>query len=247
MPFCAQGCTYCNFASGVFPRDWEPRYLDALLAEIRAHSWRWQPRTVYLGGGTPSTLPASALRALLAAIPLGRPWRRSHHRSRARAASHRKWRSAGRCLDINRVSLGVQSFVEPEIRLYRPQTYRRSRRARPPPRWPPGESPTSISTSSPVSPDKPPASWQESLDWIERLAPPARLRLYAGGRRGWPPRPGDAAGRRARYGASDIPGDDAIADFYETAVLRLAAMGIPRYEISTFARPGFLSRATIWK
>ena len=33
-PFCAQKCTYCNFASGVFPRELEPKYVDALVAEI---------------------------------------------------------------------------------------------------------------------------------------------------------------------------------------------------------------------
>ena len=45
-----------------------------------------------------------------------------------------------------------------------------------------------------------------------------------------------------RYGASDVPSDDQVADFYETAVERLARSGIPRYEISNFARPGFESR-----
>src|SRR5258708_25742260 len=45
-----------------------------------------------------------------------------------------------------------------------------------------------------------------------------------------------------RYGAGDVPGDDQIADFYEAAVKRLARMGIQRYEISNFARPGFESR-----
>ena len=45
-----------------------------------------------------------------------------------------------------------------------------------------------------------------------------------------------------RYGAADTPGDDAIAEFYEMAVERLAALGIPRYEISNFARPGRESR-----
>ena len=39
-PFCAQKCTYCNFASGVFPRALEERYLLALAAEIRAHEWQ---------------------------------------------------------------------------------------------------------------------------------------------------------------------------------------------------------------
>ena len=42
----------------------------------------------------------------------------------------------------------------------------------------------------------------------------------------------------ARYGAADAPSEDAVADFYEAAVERLAAIGIARYEISNFARPG---------
>src|SRR4051812_32408231 len=53
-PFCAQKCTYCNFASGVFPAALEPRYLDAVRAELRNTEWQWTPETVYLGGGTPS-------------------------------------------------------------------------------------------------------------------------------------------------------------------------------------------------
>ncbi len=85
------------------------------------------------------------------------------------------------------------------------------------------------------------ASWRESLDWIERLAPQhvsvymlevdddSRLgkEILLGG---------------VRYGAADAPGDDATAAFYEMAVERLAALGIPRYEISNFARPGAESR-----
>jgi oxygen-independent coproporphyrinogen-3 oxidase len=45
-----------------------------------------------------------------------------------------------------------------------------------------------------------------------------------------------------RYGAPEIPTDEAIADFYELAVERLTRAGTPRYEISNFARPGFESR-----
>ncbi len=41
-----------------------------------------------------------------------------------------------------------------------------------------------------------------------------------------------------RYGAFDVPSDDQIANFYETALEYLANHGIPRYEISNFARPG---------
>src|ERR1035437_2557916 len=42
-PFCAQKCTYCNFSSGVFPRDLEVRYREALAREIRAHHFAWTP------------------------------------------------------------------------------------------------------------------------------------------------------------------------------------------------------------
>src|SRR5690348_12667523 len=73
-PFCSQKCSYCNFASGVLPRELEPRYLDALRAEIRAAAWPWTPETLYLGGGTPSRMDAAALASLLAGIP-GGPWR----------------------------------------------------------------------------------------------------------------------------------------------------------------------------
>jgi len=73
-PFCAQKCTYCNFASGVLPRDLEPKYVGALRSEIGVHEWRWQPETVYLGGGTPSRMAMRDLEEVLAVIP-DRPWK----------------------------------------------------------------------------------------------------------------------------------------------------------------------------
>src|SRR5438046_1162599 len=68
-PFCSQKCTYCNFASGVFPRELEPRYTDALAAELRACDWPWTPDTAYFGGGTPSLMDPDTLGALLESIP----------------------------------------------------------------------------------------------------------------------------------------------------------------------------------
>src|SRR5271168_2162428 len=68
-PFCAQKCTYCNFASGVFPRELEPRYVDALTSEMDQHQWPWQPETVYLGGGTPSGMATGDLQRILGSIP----------------------------------------------------------------------------------------------------------------------------------------------------------------------------------
>src|SRR5438876_7434322 len=74
FPFCAQKCTYCNFASGVFTRSLEDEYQPALVREIEQHRFDWHPETVFLGGGTPSSMQLAALEAVLGAIP-GRPWK----------------------------------------------------------------------------------------------------------------------------------------------------------------------------
>jgi len=112
-PFCGQKCTYCNFASGVFSRDLEERYRHALRSEIEAHQWGWVPETLYLGGGTPSGIDPDSLRAVFSTIP-GRPWREATLEAAPGTITRegaRLWREAG----INRISLGVQSFVPGEL------------------------------------------------------------------------------------------------------------------------------------
>ena len=112
-PFCAQKCTYCNFASGVFPEALAAQYIEKLRAEIRATNWRWTPETVYLGGGTPSQMNPATLASLLDAIP-GRPWLESTIEAAPGSITPEKaaaWRRAG----IDRVSLGVQSFIAREL------------------------------------------------------------------------------------------------------------------------------------
>ena len=237
-PFCAQKCTYCNFASGVFPRDREALYLDALHAEIRAHHWQWRPETIYFGGGTPSNLAPESLAALLSELP-GRPWAEATLEAapgNITADLARSWAAAG----IDRVSLGVQSFVENEIR----RTGRRHTaqivreeiavlRAA-------GIDNINIDLIAGLS-GQTEFSFRESLDWIDRLAPEHvsvyMLEVDEDSRLGKEMLLGGT-----RYGAMDTPSDDAIAGFYEIAVDRLAAMGITRYEISNFARPGRESR-----
>lgn len=236
-PFCSQKCTYCNFASGVFPRELEARYLERLLEELAAHEWRWTPETVYLGGGTPGSMPGEALRQVLALVP-GKPWAEATLEAAPGAIARgavEAWTECG----ISRVSLGVQSFVEEELR----RTGRRH---------------TAADVARDVEmlraagignfnvdliaglPWQTEASWRESLEWIERIEPPhlsvymlevdedSRLgrELLAGG---------------TRFGAGAAPAEDRIADFYEMAVEWLEARGWRRYEISNFARQGFES------
>ncbi len=236
-PFCSQKCTYCNFASGVLPAALEPQYLDAIIAESVRHNWQWTPETVYLGGGTPSRMNPDDLCRLLESIP-GRPWLEATMEAAPGGITPelaKAWIAAG----ITRVSLGVQSFVESELRLT-------------------GRKHTAAIVSGEIAmlraagldeinvdliaglAAQTEASWLESLDWVERLSPPHvsiyMLEVDEDSRLGL-----EILNNGPRFGAAQVPNDEDTARFYEMAVDRLASLGVHRYEISNFARPGHQS------
>ncbi len=237
FPFCAQKCTFCNFASGVFPSGLRERYTSALLREIGGHEWRWTPETVYLGGGTPSLMTPDELRPVLGQVP-GRPWKEATIEAAPGTVTPERaslWAECG----ITRVSLGVQSFVPAEAaragRKHTPQVVAREMatlRAA-------GVRSFNIDLIAGLA-GQTEANWQESLDWVERLAP-EHVSVYMfeidhDSRLG-----AEVLSGGARYGAALVPSEEETADLYETAVERLEQMGIHRYEISNFARPGFES------
>ena len=233
-PFCAQKCTYCNFASGVQPKELEAQYGETLRAEFAAYEWQFTPDTLYIGGGTPSAIEPEDLVRLLEPLP-GRPWREATMEAAPGSLSAPKieaWLRAG----INRVSLGVQSFVKAELartgRKHDAGTVERDAallRAH-------GMDNINLDLISGL-PGQTEASWRESLEGVLRLEVPhvsvymlevdddSRLgsEIILGGK---------------RYGAFDVPTEDRIASFYEQAVETLEAHGLHRYEISNFARPG---------
>jgi oxygen-independent coproporphyrinogen III oxidase len=245
FPFCSQKCTYCNFASGVFPRDLERQYVEALEKEIRAYSWRWRPETLYLGGGTPGNMEPDALRRMLGLIP-GTPWLEATIEAAPgtiTSVNARLWAECG----INRVSLGVQSFVDAETR----GTGRKHTAAE-------VAAELEILAAAGIGnynidliaglPGQTEGSWRESLDWIERLSPPHvsvyMLEVDEDSRLGK-----EMLAHGSRYGAASAPPEDDVAAFYEIAVERLASLGIHRYEVSNFARAGCESKHNLkyWK
>lgn len=237
-PFCRQKCTFCNFASGVAGPNTVPGYERALLAELHEQNWPWLPETLYLGGGTPSLISSAFLRDLMNAVP-GRPWVEATLECAPGTVTPERaadWRSSG----INRISLGVQSFVAAELR----QT---------------GRSHTAEVVESEMAvlreadlaninidliaglPGQTAESWERSLDWISRLAPP-HVSVYI-----FEVDEDSHLGHEIllqgiRYGARRVPSDDLVAELYERAVDRLAQSGWQRYEISNFAREGCESR-----
>ena len=219
------------------PRAVEEQYPDALLREIAATAFDGTSDTVYLGGGTPSTMPLDQLDRILAAIP-GRPWVEATMEAAPgtiNAHAIARWQAAG----INRVSLGVQSFVTKELTRT-------------------GRKHTALTVGSDVAllrgyglmninldliaglPGQTLASWNESLRWIEQLEPTHvsvyMLEIDEDSRLGKEMLLGGV-----RYGASDAPDEELTATLYETAVERLSNIGTHRYEISNFAKPGFES------
>ena len=251
VPFCRSKCTYCNFASGVFSAAQMGQYVDRLIADMKAmravaaeHGAEIPEPvdTIYLGGGTPSLLPPDELKRLF-----------FHFRQEFKTVAGAEITvecAPGTLSDaiiqalatrgVNRVSLGVQSFVDKEAasvaRLHtREKTLADIERLRKA-----GISNINVDLIAGL-PHQTRESWQYSLDeaiatgvphvsvYMLEIDEDSRLgrELIAGG---------------SRYHAHEVPDEDLTAEFYETACERLNTAAIEQYEISNFAREGFESR-----
>jgi len=258
VPFCRSKCTYCNFASGVYPAAEHNRYVERLTEDLtRAPGWASQiganlqraVDTVYLGGGTPTLLDPELIHKLFQTL-------------RTEFLLEKEAEITIECapgqlpdtvlqtlaaLGTNRVSLGVQSFIDKEARetgrLHSRATVqedlRRLREA--------GIENLNIDLIAGL-PGQTFASWEESLDvLIDSGVPHASVYLLEVDE-------DSRLGREmleggTRYHAGLVPSDDAIACMYESAIEKLAQAGLEQYEISNFARPGFQSRHNLryWK
>jgi oxygen-independent coproporphyrinogen-3 oxidase len=118
VPFCARRCSYCDFAIAVRKKVPAESYTANLLQEWTLWqsepAWQDSPQvqTVYLGGGTPSRVPADVIGKLLERIGRDRPIAvdaeitLEANPDDVTAETASAWRAAG----VNRISLGVQSF-----------------------------------------------------------------------------------------------------------------------------------------
>lgn len=251
VPFCRTKCSYCNFASDVFSRTAFERYVERVCADIGngaqiAQEMRGKIEcavdSIYLGGGTPTVLEAGQLERIFAAVRNRfdvQPDAEVTVECAPGTLAPAVIESLLRC-GVNRVSLGVQSFVDAEAaavgRLHKRITVMeeiaRLRAA--------GIANINIDLIAGL-PHQNAESWQVSLAETVRTGVPhvsvymlevdedSRLgrELIAGG---------------ARFHAHFVPGDNAVVDFYLAACEKLEAAGVNQYEISNFARAGFRSR-----
>ncbi len=251
IPFCRSKCTYCNFASGVYPASDHARYVDRVIEDLAAAGeWAAQsgvelPRTVdtvYLGGGTPSLLAPDLLARLFAAMrsefDLDPDAEITVECAPGQLADHTL--AALVAAGVNRVSLGVQSFIDGEAqasgRLHSSAIVagdlRRLRAA--------GIANLNVDLIAGLA-GQTLASWQQSLDALAGSGVPHAsvymLEVDEDSRLGREMLLGGA-----RYHAALVPSDDVIARMYELGIERLGMAGLAQYEISNFCRPGFASR-----
>lgn len=116
IPFCASRCHYCDFYSTTALNQ-RAAYVEALEQEIelRCDEWREGVRTVYVGGGTPSQLPAATIVGLLQRIGIERAEEITVELNPGDV--DRAYLDTLRQGGVNRISMGVQSFHDERLRL----------------------------------------------------------------------------------------------------------------------------------
>jgi oxygen-independent coproporphyrinogen-3 oxidase len=240
VPFCSAICNYCNFNRGLFDAALKARYVDAVVAEIRnrgAQAPRDQADTIFFGGGTPSLLePADVQRIVEACRKSFDLADDSEVTLEANPETVTEDRLAAyRAAGVNRLSFGVQSFRDDELkRLSRLHGVARARAAYDEARRA-GFDNVSLDLMMWL-PAQRLDDWLESIDAAIALGP-EHLSLYL--LEVYPNAP--LKDEMARSLWSQAPDDDAAA-MYLTAMQRLDEAGYSQYEISNVARPGRQSR-----
>jgi oxygen-independent coproporphyrinogen-3 oxidase len=237
VPFCSAICNYCNFNRGLFDAGLKTRYVEALEAEIRRSTPDRAADTIFFGGGTPSLLEPDEIGRLIVAcrevfeIPATAEVTLETNPETSSLERMERFRAAG----VNRISFGVQSFREPELkRLGRLHTADRAVRAVDEARAG-GIENVSLDLMMWL-PQQTRHHWRESVETLIAVGPEHAslylLELY-------PNAP--LREEMARSGWSLAPDEDA-AEMYLWSLARLDEAGYQQYEISNVARPGRESR-----
>src|SRR5216684_598499 len=255
VPFCQTKCTYCNFHTGVVSSVRFAPYVSCVCSEIAGHRGLYEAAgialpagiadaavdTIYIGGGTPSLLDPEHLGRIVGAVRENFACELSAVTLEADPETVTEEKAAAWvAVGINRVSFGVQSFSDDELKAAgrmhrRADVYRAAATLRAA-----GIANISFDLIAGL-PKQTRATWRESLDSLVELAPEHvsvyLLEVDEGSRLG-----SELLRGGSRYSAGDVPGDDEMAEFYETACSVLGAAGYQHYEISNWGKPGYASR-----
>lgn len=247
IPFCIRKCHYCDFVSypGRPPEEMAA-YCRALEREMDLVAGKWQPgpaATVYIGGGTPTLLPARNLEQVLDAVDrfFGRqPGAEVTVEANPGTVDDAKLRvllAAG----VNRLSLGVQSLDDDLLaamgRIHRRrdvyEAFDQARRA--------GFHNINVDLIFGL-PGQTLDGWRATLKEAIALQP-EHIAAYS-----LQVEEGTPWGKLAAAGELPLPGEELELAMYQEARQMFAAVGYQQYEISNFARPGYQCRhnLTYW-
>ena len=247
VPFCARRCTYCDFSIAVRRRVPVDAYLDALAREVSRIDLADPPKTIYLGGGTPSRLGGAGIARLLGLLGKrgggGRGAGAEEVTLEANPedvapAAARAWLAAG----VNRLSLGAQSF-EPRVLAWMHRTHdadaiaaavAHARSA--------GFTNLSLDLIFAL-PDSLERDWDADLSRSLALQPD-HISLY-----GLTVEPGTALARQLARGEARGAPEERYEEEYLRAHEVLSAAGFRFYEVSNAARPDHEARhnAAYWR
>jgi oxygen-independent coproporphyrinogen-3 oxidase len=243
VPFCFHKCHYCDFYSITRQsEDRMERYVDLVLAE--AAMWAADqpgptpvPRTIFFGGGTPSLLPATLMHRLIRGLherlDLTRveEWTCECNPATVREACGREYLAMLRELGVNRLSFGAQSFHVAELK-----TLERHHD--------PEDVPASIDAARAAGfqrlnvdliyavPGQTMETWQASLEQAISLGT-EHLSCY-----GLTYEPNTPMAVKKRLGHLRAMDEEIELGMFHHTRTRLAAIGLPPYEVSNYGRPG---------
>jgi oxygen-independent coproporphyrinogen III oxidase len=254
VPFCKAKCTYCNFASGVFGAERMEQYVARVCSEMRTAradavklgaELPGRVDTIFFGGGTPSLLSAGQMRQLFETlrgefevVPEAEITLECAPGQLGEETLEELLRQG-----LNRVSFGVQSFIDCEAaavgRLHtREMCLAEIERMR-------GVGMSDVNVDLIVGlPHQTAESWRESVGVAIKSGVPHvsvyMLEVDEDSRLG---REMLSAG--AKYGAGAVASEDEMAEWYSSACGWLEAARIRQYEISNFAQEGHSSRHNV--
>ena len=231
IPFCKRRCLYCDFFSTTLLERQE-EYIQTLLNEIaqRKNEANEPIRTIYLGGGTPSTLKAEDIARILQAIGTAEAEEITMELNPGDATPNylRAIRTAG----INRLSIGIQSFKDNLLSLIGRRhssqqaidAVRMAQKA--------GFDNLSIDLIYALP-------TQTMEQWIEDIETALTLNVQHISTYGLMYEEGTEMTRRLEAGEIETVDEDTENEMYDTLCERLQQAGFVHYEVSNFALPGY--------
>lgn len=243
IPFCARKCAYCDFLSFAAPERVYQEYVEKLMEEIYGQSADFQDyvvSSIFLGGGTPSILPAELVEALFVVLydcfDIARDAEITIEANPG-TLTMEKLQTYRRC-GIDRLSIGLQSADDEELRTLGRihcfddflKSFQRARQA--------GFTNINVDLMSAL-PGQSVQSWKNTLRKVMMLKP-EHISAYS-----LIIEEGTPFYERYHEDQSTFPDEDMDRDMYHLTKELMAAQGYQRYEISNYAKPGYECRHNI--